>query len=194
MDLLKTGKLIADLRREQGLTQREVADVLGICAKTVSKWETGRGFPDMTLISELSELFQVDISKLIEGEMPQKNCLAGNVKRTKFYVCDICGNIITSLGNSDVICCGRKVVPLKSKRCDSDHELHIELVEGDYYITFSHPMTKEHYISFLTYVRYDRVITVKLYPEQEGEVRFPQLRGGTILYYCNIHGLFEFKQ
>lgn len=193
MDLLKTGKLIAELRRENRLTQKEVADKLGILPKTVSKWETGHGFPDVSLISELSKIFKVDISKLLEGEMPQVRQESGNVKRTKFYVCEKCGNILTSIGNAEIVCCGRKLSPLFCKTSDEEHRINIEKIEDDYFITFTHPMTKEHYISFVSYVRFDRVLTVKLYPEQEGELRFPQMRGGKMYYYCTTHGLFELK-
>lgn len=193
MDLSKTGKLISELRKEKCLTQKDVAESLGISPKTVSKWETGHGFPDVSLIAELSKLFQVDISKLLQGEMPKIKPEVGNVKRTKFYVCEKCGNILTSVGNADIVCCGRKLSLLSAKIPDEAHALNIEKIEDEYYITFSHQMTKEHYISFVSYVRFDRVLTVKLYPEQDGELRIPQMRGGKIYYYCNNHGLFEVK-
>ncbi len=193
MDLSKTGKLIAALRREKGFTQKDVAEKLSICSKTVSKWETGHGFPDISLISKLSEVFGVDISKLIAGEMPPIKQEAGNVKRTKFYVCEKCGNLLTSMGDAEIMCCGRKLLPLAAKEADDAHKLYIEKVEDEYYITFPHPMTKEHYISFVSYVRFDRALTIKLYPEQAGELRFPRMRGGKMYYYCNTHGLFEIK-
>lgn len=193
MDLLKTGRLIAELRKEKGLTQKDIAQRLGICAKTVSKWETGHGFPDVSLIGELSKIFQIDVSKLLEGEMPEIKPEIGNVKRTKFYVCEKCGNILTSVGNAEIACCGRKLPPLSPQALDESHKLNIEKIEDEYYITFSHPMTKEHYISFVSYVRFDRVLTVKLYPEQNGELRIPQMHGGKLCYYCNTHGLYEIK-
>lgn len=193
MDLQKTGRMIAALRREKGLTQREVADRLGVCAKTVSKWETGHGFPDISLVTELAKIFQIDISRLLIGEMPKIKPEVGNVKRTKFYVCEKCGNLLTSAGNADIACCGRKLFPLTAQISDEEHKLNIEKIEDDYYITFPHPMTKKHYISFISYVRFDRVLTVRLYPEQGGELRFPQMRGGKMYYYCNTHGLFEIK-
>lgn len=193
MDLSKTGKLIAGLRSEQNLTQRDVAEKLGISPKTVSKWETGRGFPDISLISDLSKIFSVDISKLLEGELPLVKPEVGNMKRTKFYVCEQCGNLLTGLGNIEIMCCGRTLLPLLAKAEDQRHQFHVEYIEDDCYITFAHPMTKEHYISFVSYVRFDRVLTVKLYPEQGGEVRFPRMRGGKMYYYCNKDGLFELK-
>ena len=193
MDLLKTGKLIAGLRHENGLTQKQVAEKLGICAKTVSKWETGHGFPDVSLVGELSKIFKVDISKLIEGELPKIKQEVGNMKNTKFYVCEKCGNIVTSVGNAEVLCCGRKLQPLLAKEADADHIITTQKIEDDYYITFDHPMTKEHYISFFSYVRFDRVLTLRLYPEQSGEVRFSQMRGGKLYYYCKKHGLMSVK-
>ena len=193
MDLLKTGKLIATLRKEKGLTQKDVAEKLGISPKTVSKWETGNGFPDISLISDLSAVFAVDVLKLLEGEMPKSKTEGCNVKRTKFYVCEKCGSLLTSVGDAEITCCGRKLSSLKPAMPDNAHTLNIEKIEDDYYITFAHPMTKDHFISFVAYVRFDRVLTVKLYPEQGGELRFPQMRGGKMYYYCNNHGLFELK-
>ena len=193
MDLSKTGKLILQLRREKGLTQKQLAEKLGICAKTVSKWETGKGFPDISLVSDISKLFSVDISSLIEGEMPRVKPAAGNVKRTKFYLCETCGNVIQEMGNSEIICCGRKLNPLKASAENDTHKVEVEQIEDDWYITFAHPMEKDHYISFFAYVRFDRVLCIKLYPEQGGEVRLPVMRGGKLYYCCNKHGLFEVK-
>lgn len=197
MDLQKTGTLIAKLRREQSLTQKALANKLGISPKTVSKWERAQGFPDVSCLAELSEIFSVDVKKLLEGEMPKTKTEVGNVKKTKFYVCDVCGNLITDMGgskNTQVLCCGRTLSPLSPNTSDVAHELHFDSVEDEYLITFSHPMTKEHYISFVSYVRFDRVLTIKLYPEQDGELRFPVMRGGKFYYYCNEHGLFELKK
>ena len=185
--------MIAQLRAEKGLTQKAVAETIGITPKTVSKWETGRGFPDVSLIPQLSGIFQVDIQKLIDGELPKPKQEAGNVKRTKFYVCQKCGNILTSVGNAEILCCGRKLSPLSAKEPDQAHKLSVQLIEDDFYITFPHPMTKEHFISFISYVRFDRVLTLKLYPEQGGEARLPRMRGGRLYYYCSNHGLFELK-
>ena len=160
MDLSKTGKLIAQLRLENKLTQKDVANALGISAKTVSKWETGHGFPDISLISELSKLFRVDISKLLVGELPKTKTEAGQMKKTKFLVCEKCGNIVTCLGDSEIICCGRNLSPLVAENADLEHQIYVERIEDDYFITLNHPMTKEHYISFAAYVRFDRVLTL----------------------------------
>lgn len=197
MNLSKTGQLLVTLRQEQQLTQKEVANKLGISPKTVSKWERGQGFCDVSCLSALSQIYGVDMKQLLAGEMPETKTEAGNVKKTGFYVCEQCGNIITDFGgnrNTEVVCCGRTLSCKVPKTPDSAHELSFSLVEDEYLIQFSHPMTKQHYISFVSYVRFDRVLTVKLYPEQDGELRFPVMRGGKFYYYCNEHGLFELKK
>lgn len=193
MDLLKTGNLIKNLRCEAGLTQKALAEKLGISPKTVSKWETGKGFCDVSLLAELSKIFSVDINKLIKGEMPLAKKELSNVKKTRFFVCEKCGNVLTSIQDAKISCCARFLAPLVPKPPDDDHKINIEKIEDDFYITFSHPMTKEHYISFFSYVRFDRTLMIKLYPEQGAEVRFPQMRGGKMYYYCNRDGLFEIK-
>lgn len=193
MDLEKNGKLLCSLRKAKGLTQKQVADKLGILPKTVSKWETGRGFPDVSTLSALADIFGVSEKALLLGDLSPNSSESGNMKRTKFYVCPSCGSIINSVGNSSIICCGKKLTPLKPKPADNKHSLKISEIEGDFCIELDHEMTKEHYISFLAYVCYDRVLTVKLYPEQDCFVRFPKMYGGKFYYYCKKHGLFEYQ-
>ncbi|MCR4719144.1 MAG: helix-turn-helix domain-containing protein [Firmicutes bacterium] len=193
MDLNKNGKLLCDLRKAKGLTQKQVADKLGVLPKTVSKWETGHGFPDISTLSALADIFGVSERTLLSGSLEPNSKNTGNIKRIKFYVCPSCGGFIQAVGNSQVICCGKQLEPLKAKKSDEEHVLKILEIEGDYYIEIAHEMTKEHYISFLAYVRYDRVLTVKLYPEQDCCVRFPKMYGGKFYYYCSRHGLFEYK-
>ena len=193
MDLTKTGQLIAGLRREKGLTQSQVAERLGVLAQTVSKWETGRGFPDVSLVAALSDVLEVDISKLLEGELPQIKRSEGNVKKTRFYVCEKCGNILMSERDAEIFCCGRKLLPLTPKAPDNEHLLKVEKIEDDFYITFPHPMTKEHCFTLAAYVRFDRVLSIRLYPEQGGEIRMPQMRGGKLYLLCSKDGLFEYK-
>ena len=193
MDLNKNGKLLCSLRKANGLTQKQVADKLGILPKTVSKWETGRGFPDVSTVSALADILGVSERTVLSGSLTPNLEEAGNIKRTKFYVCSSCGSIMQGIGAGEVICCGKQLKPLKTTPCDSKHSVTVSEIEGDYYIEFDHDMTKEHYISFVSYVRFDRVLTVKLYPEQEAAARFPKMYGGTLYYYCNKHGLFEYR-
>lgn len=115
------------------------------------------------------------------------------MKRIKFYICPACGNIVTSAHESNITCCGKVLTQLKAKPADEVHFLNVENVEDDYYITFPHEMTKEHYLTFLAYVCSDRVLLIHLYPEQSGEVRFPKMYGGKFYFGCNKHGLWVSK-
>lgn len=190
MDCNKVGKLIYGLRREKGLTQKQLADTMNISDRTVSKWERGSGCPDISLLRELSVVFGVNIEKILMGDLEPNDSDGGNMKRVKFYICPTCGNILTSTGEAEVSCCGRKLAALIAKPSDEKHRLAVETVEDDYYITFSHEMKKAHYISFIAFVSSDRFLLIRLYPEQSGEVRFPKMYGGRIYFGCNQHGLW----
>ena len=194
MDLSKNGKLLCELRKAKGMTQKQVADALGIVPKTVSKWETGHGFPDVSTLSALADILGVSERILLLGDLKQNNKEAGNMKRTKFYVCETCGSILYGTGNCVISCCGKQLQPLKATQADENHALTISDVEDEYYLEFSHEMSKEHFISFIAYVGFDRVMTVRLYPEQDAALRFPRMYGGRFYYYCNQHGLFEYKR
>ncbi len=193
MDLNKNGKLFCDLRKAKGMTQKEVADKLGVVPKTVSKWETGHGFPDVSTVSALANILGVSEKTILSGDLEQNLESANNMKRTKFYVCPCCGSVMQGTGNSQVVCCGKQLEALKAVSADDEHAINISEIEDDFYIEFNHEMTKEHYISFVSYVRFDRVLTVKLYPEQDSAVRFPKMYGGKIYFYCSKHGLFEYQ-
>ena len=193
MDLEKSGKFLCGLRKAKGLTQKQVADRLGVVPKTVSKWETGHGFPDVSTVSALADILGVSERTLLSGSLATNQEEAGNMKRTKFYVCPVCGGYMQGVGEGNVVCCGKQLEPLAAKAADEAHALKISEAEDEYYIEIPHEMTKEHYISFIAYVRFDRVLTVKLYPEQDCAIRFPKMYGGRFFYYCNRHGLFELK-
>lgn len=193
MDCEKVGSLIFNLRKEKNMTQKQVADLLNISDKTVSKWERGLGCPDVSILTELSKIFDINIEKILLGDLTPNDIDGGNMKRIKFYVCPSCNNIITTTGEGEISCCSRKLKPEVSKTIDNDHKITVEEIENDYYITINHEMSKEHYISFVAYVTYDRVLLIKLYPEQSPTVRFPKLCGklerGKFYIYCNKHGL-----
>lgn len=194
MDLIQNGKLLCDLRKAKGMTQKQVADKLNICAKTVSKWETGHGFPDVSIVSALAEVLGVSSDTVLSGTLTQNLEEIGNMKKTKFYVCPNCGGIMQGTGEYKLICCGKQVEALKAEKTDDEHILNISEIENDYYITFKHEMTKGHFIGFAAYVTFDKVLTVKLYPEQDAAVRFPKMHGGIFYYYCSRHGLFAYKK
>lgn len=201
MDCNKVGALLLRLRKEKGMTQRQIADRLNISDKAISKWERGLGCPDVSLLSELSNVFEINIEKLLAGDLKANHIEIGNIKRIKFYVCPYCSNVITNTGDAEISCCGRKLSPLVAKPADEQHMAVVEDVEGEYYITFHHEMNKTHYISFVAYVTSDRILLTKLYPEQAASIRLPKLGGvglqqkyGAILYYyCSRHGLWAYR-
>lgn len=190
MDLIKSGELLRTLRKSKSMTQKEVADKLGILPKTVSKWETGRGFPDVSMLTSLAEILGVSEKILLSGSLSENKTDAGNIKRTKFYVCPCCGSFMQGVGNCQVMCCGKVILPASPQKADN---IKVSEADNDFYVEFNHEMTKEHYISFASFIGFDRVLTIKLYPEQESAVRFPKMFRGNLYYYCNKHGLFEYK-
>lgn len=192
MDCEKTGALIRTLRTERGLTQKQIADDLGISPKTVSKWECGQGCPDLSLWRELAVILGADVEQLMEGELRRNRPDSGNLNRVRFYVCPCCGNVLFSTGPAGVHCCGCRLEPLKPNG-EELPGLTVEEIDLEYYLTFDHPMTKQHHLIFAAYVKTDRITLQRLYPEQEATVRFPMQRGGTLYVCCSQHGLVRYK-
>lgn len=194
MNTYVTGTTIKTLREARNLTQAELAEKLGVSSKTVSKWETAKGLPDISLLQPLAQALGISVIELMNGEQILNQNVSGNMLRCKFYVCPICGNCIHALGNSVISCCGITLPPLEAEEADADHAIGVESVEDEHFITVSHPMTKQHFISFIAFVTSDRIQMVKCYPEGNAQTRM-QLRGrGCLYYYCNRHGLFKVKR
>ena len=184
---------IKHLREIRNLTQADLADRVGVSSKTISKWETAKGLPDISLLQPLAQALGISVIELMNGEHIINKNISANMLRSKFYVCPICGNAIHTLGNTVVSCCGITLPAMESEEADKEHTVTIENVEDEHFITIHHPMTKAHYISFVAYVSSDRIQMVKLYPEGNAQTRL-QLRGfGTLYWYCNQHGLFSKK-
>ena len=193
MNSYVTGAAIRQLRENRGFTQAELAEKIGVSAKTVSKWETGKGLPDISLLQPLAGALGVSVIELMNGEQITNRNVSANMLRGKFYVCPVCGNVIHSMGSTLVSCCGITLPALEAEEGDDDHQVTIEQVEDEHYITVHHPMTKSHFISFAAFVTCDRMQMVKFYPEGEAATRL-QLRGmGYLYYYCNQHGLYKKK-
>ena len=193
MNTYITGATIKSIREAKGITQNQLADMIGVTGKAISKWETGKGLPDISLLQPLATALDTSVMALMTGEQISNQNRSANMLRTKFYVCPVCGNILHAMGDVLVSCCGITLPELEAEAFDEDHGLTIEKVEDEHFITVRHDMTKQHYISFLAFVTGDRMQFVKLYPEGNAETRL-QLRGRGFLYsYCNRHGLMKQK-
>lgn len=68
MDMKKTGCFLKELRKEKGMTQEQLAEILNVSGRTVSRWETGSNMPDLDLLIEIADLYDLDIRELIDGE------------------------------------------------------------------------------------------------------------------------------
>ena len=191
MDAYVTGAAVKRLREARGLTQAELAERIGVSSKTVSKWETGKGLPDISLLQPLATALGISLIELMNGEHITNKNISANMTRCKFYVCPVCGNVLHAMGSAVVSCCGIALPPLEAEEPEEDHAVTVEAVEDEHFLTVSHPMTKEHFISFVAFVTTDRLQLVKLYPEGDAQTRM-QLRGrGYLYWYCNHHGLFR---
>lgn len=193
MDQYVTGAMIKRLREEKKITQSELAEKLSVSDKTVSKWETSKGYPDISLLEPLAKALDISVIELLSGSDVTNANRSFNILRSKFYVCPICGNIITSTGEAVISCHGIVLPPLEAEEADFEHEIKVENSDGEYYISVEHEMSREHHISFIAAVSDNGIQLVKLYPEGSCEARFRINRVKYICYYCNRHGFFKKK-
>lgn len=191
MDPVKTGKIIHLLRKEKGLTQKQLAEKMFISDKTVSKWECGAGCPEISLLRQLADILDVEIDALLKGQLDQNDRNGGNMKNLKFYVCPVCGNLLTATGEASVSCCGKVQEPTEIKKAESDEKLSVELIDNEYFVSSSHEMTKDHYITFVALLTSDTLILRKQYPEWDLQTRIPRMAHGRLIWHCSKHGMFS---
>ncbi|MGL6107853.1 helix-turn-helix domain-containing protein [Romboutsia sp.] len=190
MDCSKIGSLIYKLRKEKNMTQKQVADAMNISDKTISKWERGLGCPDISLLPKLAEILEISVDGILSGEINLNESVGGNMNKLKFYVCPQCNNLMTATGEATISCCGKVIEALSAKKAEDEHLLDIEPVEDELFVTTKHEMKKEHYISFIAYVRGDRALIVKQYPEWDMQFRFHKQGRGRLYFYCTNDGLY----
>lgn len=186
-----TGAAIKRLREEKGMTQTELAEKLNVSNKAISKWETAKGYPDISLIEPLAETLGVSVMELLSGNNITNSNRSFNMLRSKIYVCPVCGNVIIATGETAISCCGITLIALEAEEADDEHRINVEVVEDEYYVTVDHEMSKEHYISFIADVADDCFQIIKLYPEGNAQARLKMRKTKYIYYYCNRHGLFR---
>lgn len=190
MNQYVTGAMIKSLREKKNLTQAQLAEKLHVSDKTVSKWETGKGYPDISLLEAIAGAFDISVAELLAGHAVSNVNVCGNMLRSQFYICPVCGNVIHTLGEAAISCHGVLLSPQQAEPADDAHPIAIEPVEDEYFVTVSHPMTKGHHISFIAALSPDRLQLVKLYPEGNAEARFKMNMVRRVYYYCNREGLF----
>ena len=140
--------------------------------------------------TELDYLIYNRLEQLLEGDMNENDRQGGNMKRTKFYVCPHCGNVLTASAEAQISCCGKNLTPLEAKKADDTHRLTVELIENEYYLTAAHPQTREHSLAFAALLTGDTLILRRLYPEWDVQTRIPRLGHGQLYFYCTQDGLF----
>lgn len=188
-----TGSTLKELREKKKMTQNDLAECLSVSNKAISKWENGRGMPDISILPDLARELEISIPELLSNQVVTNNNRSANMKKLHFYVCPICGNIIQSIGEGAFNCHGILLPEVEAEEPDKEHQIDIQIIEHEYYIALKHPMEKKHYISFVAYVTSDGMQMKKLYPEQAGECRFARSGHGLLYIYCNRHGLFVQK-
>lgn len=193
MNQYVTGAVIKELREKNHLTQVELAEKLCISDKTVSKWETAKGYPDISLLEPIAKVFGVSITELLSGNAVNNANVSANMLRSNFYVCPVCGNVIHSMGEAVIHCHGILLAPSQAEEINENHMILIEKVEDEYFIRIEHEMTKQHYISFIVALSSDKMQMVKLYPEGNAEARVKINGVKRILFYCNRDGLFSYN-
>ncbi len=193
MDRYVTGDVIRRLREGRRMTQEELAEKLFVSGKAVSKWETGRGYPDVSLLEPLAGALGISVIELLSGNCIRNRNRSANMTRVRWYVCPVCGNVIQTTGEAVISCCGIALPPLEPEPADGDHEITVEIAEDEYFVSVRHPMTKDHYISFLSAAADQGTQFVKLYPEGNAEAWFKIRRVKALYAFCNRHGLFRVK-
>lgn len=191
MNQYVTGAVIKELREKNKMTQANLAEKLCVTDKAISKWETGKGYPDITLLEPIASVFNVSITELISGNAVNNANVSANMMKSKFFVCPVCGNSIHGMGEAVISCHGITLYPLEAEKTDQTHKVAIERVEDEYFVTVDHEMSKQHHISFIATTSSDRVQMVKLYPEGNAEARFKINGVKDVYFYCNKDGLFK---
>lgn len=191
MDHYVTGSTIKELREKLGMTQAELAGKICVSDKAVSKWETGRGFPDVSLLEPLGKALHISVPELLCGQKIINGNRGSNMLKSLFYVCPVCGNVLFARGGALISCCGIQLPALEAEEPDPAHTVTVERVEDEIYVSAEHPMSKDHFLAFVAYMTPDRCEIKALYPEGNAEARFFYRGTGWLYVYCNRHGLFR---
>jgi hypothetical protein len=111
------------------------------------------------------------------------------MKKTKYFICPVCGSISLCTGNAEISCCGRKLEALEMKKALPEEKLQVEIVEDEWFISSSHPMEKDNYISFVAFQTGEKVELIKQYPEWNLQLRLKKRGHGQLIWYSTSQGL-----
>lgn len=190
MNQTETGNLIRQFRIANGLTQKQLADRICVSDKAVSKWECGKGCPDISLLAALADVFGTNVEVLLTGRIDKNEKEKGDMKKIRFYFCPSCGNIVTSAADANVTCCGKTLPALLPRKASESEMLKVESTDGEWYITSGHPMSKTHFIRFVAFVSDSAVMLFRQYPEWDINLTVPMYRAGRLMWFCSECGLF----
>jgi len=182
---MEISQLIKTQREKLSLTQAELANRLAVSEKTVSKWETGRGLPDVSIIPSLTNALEVSVDEFLRGSVSENKNETANLVKCKFYVCPECGNVVLSVGEINASCHGKTLMPLAAQNAVFASVSGNEIVAN-----VDSSMTKDDSVSFIAYVTQDGVDLRKLYPEQSATAVFLRRGHGFVCYYAKKHGFF----
>ena len=116
MDNYVTGSTIKRLRERKNLTQAQLAERLDVSPKTISKWETAKGLPDISLLGAIASALDISIMELMSGDTVINGNVSANMLRSKIYVCPVCGNVINSVGEAVIRCHLRHRIRARGRR------------------------------------------------------------------------------
>ena len=131
---------LKQIRKEKGLSQEDLAELLDVSRQAVSKWERGCGAPDISLLPALAAALGVEPGVFLQGDLDANRRSNGNMKKIRVYVCPACGNVVFSTDEADVICCGKKLAALRPQKADETQRLTMEIVENEWFVTSAHGM------------------------------------------------------
>lgn len=191
MDKYITGAVIRSLREKRGLTQVQLAERLCVSDKAVSKWETGAGYPDITLLEPLAAALRVSVAELLSGLAVENANTSANMFKSRFYSCPVCGNTVHAMGEASISCHGITLPPLEAEPLDAQHVMRASYVEDEIFVQVEHAMDKLHHVVFLAAVSPGRVQIARLYPEGPAEARFIRTGVRDLYMFCNRDGLFK---
>jgi len=189
MDSEKIAYLLKSLRKEKNLTQKQVAEILNLSDKTISKWERAKGLPDISVLNEISHLYGINVNEILKGTVEESEINGGNMKNLKYYICPVCGSITLSTGNVSLSCCSRTITPVDARKAEPEEKLTVEVVEDEWFISSDHPMTKDNYISFVAFAKGESIQLIKQYPQWNLQLRIQKRGHGTLLWYDTEKGL-----